>query len=58
MRTLTIGLLSAAALAAGLLLARSQQRQVVRSGQAPSTTAQEDETQGVVFLDRLRELGI
>jgi hypothetical protein len=57
MRTLTIGLLSAAALAAGLLLARSQQRQVVRSGQAPSTV-QEDETQGVVFLDRLRELGI
>lgn len=57
MRTLTIGLLSVAALAAGLLLARSQQRQVVRSGQAPSTV-QEDETQGVVFLDRLRELGI
>jgi len=57
MRTLTIGLLSAAALAAGLLLARTQQRQVVRSGQAPSTV-QEDETLGVVFLDRLRELGI
>jgi hypothetical protein len=57
MRTLTIGLLSAAALAAGLLLARSQQRQVVRSGQAPSTI-QEDDTQGIVFLDRLRELGI
>ena len=57
MRTLTIGLLGVAALTAGLLLARSQQRQVVRSGQAPSTV-QDDETQAVVFLDRLRELGI
>lgn len=59
MRTLTLGLLGAAALAAGVLAARSQQRQPPRSPQ-PEPPVQEDEgtTQGTVFLDRLRELGI
>ena len=57
MRTFAIGLLGAAAVAAGLLLARTQQRQPVRSvqEQAPS---QEEEGRGALFLDRLRELGI
>lgn len=58
MRTLTIGLLSAAAVVAGVLLARSQQRQVSRSGPVQATARAEDDTRDVLFLDRLRELGI
>ena len=59
MRTLTLGLLGAAALAAGLLAARSQPRHPPRPPQT-EPPAQEDEAsaQGTVFLDRLRELGI
>jgi hypothetical protein len=59
MRTFALGLLGAAALAAGLLAARSQQRPLPRPPQ-PEPPVQEDDgrSQGAVFLDRLRELGI
>ena len=55
MRTLTLGLLGAVALTAGLLLARARQ-QPLRSAQAP--TAVENDAEGAGFLNRLRESGI
>ncbi len=58
MRTLTFGLLGAAAVVAGVLLARSQQRQVTRSGPVQATAQVEDDSRDILFLDRLRERGI
>lgn len=59
MRTLTLSLLGAAALAAGLLAARAQHRHPPRP-HLPEPPVQEDQgrSQDPAFLDRLRELGI
>lgn len=58
MRTLTFGLLGAAAVVAGVFLARSQQRQVTRTSPVQASAQEEDDTRDVLFLDRLRERGI
>lgn len=58
MRTLAFGLLGAAAVVAGVFLARSQQRQITRPGPAQTSAQEEDDTRDVLFLDRLRASGI
>lgn len=61
MRTLTLGLLAAAALATGLLLARSQttKHPPLRAVELePATQEDEASSAGTIFVDRLRALGI
>lgn len=58
MRTLTIGLIGAAAVVAGVFLARSQQRPVSRTSPVQTQAQEEEDSRDVLFLDRLRARGI
>lgn len=53
-RTLTVSLLGAAALAAGLLLVRQQRRE---DAERPSLVPAGEQVPAVISLEKLRELG-
>ncbi|HSG09662.1 MAG TPA: hypothetical protein VLA36_14975 [Longimicrobiales bacterium] len=57
MRTLTLGLIGAAALAAGILLVRQTREPEETASRVREDPAGET-TQGVISLDRIRALGL